>query len=230
MSFNYTFCISGSYHSTLCLHGCSVKSRITLFVWQRNLPGCALALAWLTYSAHCNSVLWQRLSQFLHFCQTTLHVRPEPSAFAPHHSGLIKANVGAAVRLALSGLQLKCSSDGWTASETPSSYTFLTSELLPTFLTKSLLFFLFFSLQKEWFMYKDEPISQSLWYTEILQSSVKISKLCPNNRGEYHSDITKIRGSVGTRDHLCWKYMHSWCCMALWVKAAVKWHVISFTY
>lgn len=89
-------------------------------------------------------MLWQRLSQFLHFCQTTLHVRPEPSAFAPHHSGLIKANVGAAVRLALSGLQLKCSSDGWTASETPSSYTFLTSELLPTFLTKSLLFFLFF--------------------------------------------------------------------------------------
>lgn len=138
------------------------------------------------------------------FARRPFMFRRSPRAFAPHHSGLINANVGAAVRLALSRLQLKCSSDGWAASERPSSYTFLTSELLPTFLTKYLLFlFFFFPLQKEWFMYKDEPISQSLWYTETPQSKAEISKLCPNNRGEYHSDITKIRGSVGTRGTTC---------------------------
>ena len=82
---------------------------------------------------------------FYIFARRPFMFRRSPRAFAPHHSGLINANVGAAVRLALSRLQLKCSSDGWAASERPSSYTFLTSELLPTFLTKYLLFLFFFS-------------------------------------------------------------------------------------
>ena len=85
---------------------------------------------------------------FYIFARRPLMFHRSPRAFAPHHSGLINANVGAAVRLALSRLQLKCSSDGWAASERPSSYTFLTSELLPTFLTKYLLFLFFFFLYR----------------------------------------------------------------------------------